>query len=89
MLTFDDEADAISLANDTAYAGCRIDLDRPVRALQVAQAVESGSLSVARARRCASTPVWRTSSPVWAASWGGRLAAVPEAKMIHHRQEET
>ncbi|HCB83370.1 MAG TPA: aldehyde dehydrogenase, partial [Mycobacterium tuberculosis] len=47
VLTFDDEADAISLANDTAYGlSGSIWTDDLSRALRVARAVESGNLSV-------------------------------------------
>ena len=47
VLQFDDEADAIALANDTAYGlSGSIWTDNLSRALRVARAVESGNLSV-------------------------------------------
>jgi betaine-aldehyde dehydrogenase len=47
VLPFDDEADAIALANDTAYGlSGSIWTDNLSRALRVARAVESGNLSV-------------------------------------------
>jgi len=47
VLTFDDEADAIALANDTAYGlSGSIWTDDLSRALRVSRAVESGNLSV-------------------------------------------
>ncbi|MBV9090877.1 MAG: aldehyde dehydrogenase [Mycobacteriaceae bacterium] len=47
VLAFDDEADAIALANDTAYGlSGSIWTDNLSRALRVARAVESGNLSV-------------------------------------------
>ena len=47
VVPFDDEADAIAMANDTDYGLSGIDLDRDVgRALRVARAVEAGNLSV-------------------------------------------
>jgi acyl-CoA reductase-like NAD-dependent aldehyde dehydrogenase len=47
VLTFEDEADAIALANDTAYGlSGSIWTDNLSRALRVSRAVESGNLSV-------------------------------------------
>jgi len=47
VLAFDDEADAIALANDTAYGlSGSLWTDNLSRALRVARAVESGNLSV-------------------------------------------
>jgi acyl-CoA reductase-like NAD-dependent aldehyde dehydrogenase len=47
VLTFDDEQDAITLANDTAYGlSGSIWTDDLSRALRVSRAVESGNLSV-------------------------------------------
>ena len=47
VLAFDDEADAIALANDTAYGlSGSIWTDNLSRALRVARAVESGNLSI-------------------------------------------
>ncbi len=47
VLPFDDEADAIALANDTAYGlSGSIWTDNLSRALRVARAVESGNLSI-------------------------------------------
>ena len=46
VLPFDDEADAIALANDTAYGlSGSIWTDNLSRALRVSRAVESGNLS--------------------------------------------
>ena len=47
VLPFDDEADAIALANDTAYGlSGSIWTDNLSRALRVSRAVEAGNLSV-------------------------------------------
>ena len=47
VLPFDDEADAVALANDTAYGlSGSIWTDNLSRALRVSRAVEAGNLSV-------------------------------------------
>ena len=84
VLPFDDEADAITLANDTPYGlSGSIWTDNLSRALRVSRAVESGNLSV----NSHSSVRYNTPFGGFKQSGPGPRARTRRAAVLHRDQE--